>query len=88
MAYDRVSETLNALLRRPGYRTYLWNKLKHRTGYNYEQWVRVVYSHEWQRLFASMPLQSLSVLEISPGPLPVLQESNVAHLSSCEFSRI
>ena len=91
LAYDRVTETLKALLERPGYRTYLWNKLnlwkkfKRRTGYNCEQWVRVVYSQEWQRLCGSLPLQSLSVLEISPGPHPVLEVGSVAQYRAVNF---
>ena len=85
MAYRNALGFLRAVIGRPSYRQYLKDKLRRRTGYRSEQWIRVVYSHEWQRLFASMPLQSLSVLEISPGPLPVLQESSVGHYQAVNF---
>ena len=82
MAYSGAVEILRALVRRPGYRKYLLQKV---SGYDPEQWIRVVYSQEWQRFFASQPLQSLSVLEISPGPLPVLEQSRVAHYRAVYF---
>src|SRR5207237_7195249 len=82
VAYSGPLEILRAFVRRPGYRKYLLQKF---FGYNSEQWIRVVYSQEWQRFFASLPLQSLSVLEISPGPLPVLQQSSVAYYRAVNF---
>jgi len=82
MAYRRALEILGAFVRSPGYRQYLWRKV---SGYDPEQWIRVVYRQEWQRFFASLPLQSLRVLEISPGPLPVLEKNSVAYYRAVNF---
>ncbi len=82
MAYGKALDMFRAVVQRPGYRQYLWQKC---SGYDPEQWIRVVYSREWRRLLSSLPLQSLSVLEISPGPNPVIEQGNVAAYRAVNF---
>src|SRR5258708_2639603 len=38
-----------------------------RTGWNYQQWSRIVQIREWENYLQSLPLAQLQVLEISPG---------------------
>ena len=45
----------------------------------------MVYRQEWQRFFASLPLQSLRVLEISPGPHPVIEKSSTGYYRAVNF---
>lgn len=83
--YGRVADICRECVRSPGYRQYLRDEFRRRVGYNSQQWVRVVYSQEWQRLFSSLPLQSLSVLEISPGPNPIIGQGSVASHRTVNF---
>jgi SAM-dependent methyltransferase len=48
-------------------------------------WARVVYSREWRKFLASLPLQNLTVLEISPGNRPVVDPQSVKHYRAIQF---
>ena len=96
VSYNSALDALTTFMQRPGYRQYLRNKLRdqitdigenllRRTGYNQEMWVRIVYRREWQDFLAALPLKSLAALEISPGGLPVLNESSVAYYRAVSF---
>ena len=81
----RLREIFKEFVRRPSYRHYLWTKLCRPFGYNSEQWVRVIYSREWQEFLTSLPLNSLKALEISPGGRPVVDKSSVAYYRAVDF---
>ncbi|HTT80655.1 MAG TPA: methyltransferase domain-containing protein [Stellaceae bacterium] len=85
MIHRKASDIFDGFLRRPGYRRYLWGRLLRACGYDEEHWVRVVYAREWRDHFASLPLQSLSVLEISPGPRPLIERGSVACYRAVNF---
>lgn len=85
MAHSSVSGVFRELVRRPSYRRYLWNKFLRTSGYDTEQWIRVVYRREWQGLLSSLHLQSLRVLEISPGRSPVIERGRVAYYQAVNF---
>lgn len=85
LTYSRVSDVLREFVRDPTYRHYLWIKFARNFGYDPEQWGRVVYSREWQQRLASLPLHSLRVLEISPGPRPVIEQGRVAYYQTVNF---
>jgi len=83
--YSSVADIFKEFVRRPSYRHYLWLKLCRPFGYDSEQWARVVYSREWREFLASLPLKSLSVLEISPGDRRFIDASSVAYYRAVEF---
>jgi hypothetical protein len=60
-------------------------KLAIRPGYDHEQWIRVVQMRQWRGFIASLPLEKLSVLEISPGPHPWFSKDQVRHYKSVDF---
>jgi hypothetical protein len=61
------------------------SELAVRSGYNHEQWVRVVQMRQWRAFLDSLPLKRLSVLEISPGPHPLLGGDKVGHYRAVNF---
>jgi SAM-dependent methyltransferase len=85
MAIKNVIEILRALVERPGYREYLRRSIYLRFGYNPEQWGRITYGLEWRKFLDALPLESLKVLEISPGPRPVLDKGRVASYTAVNF---
>ena len=56
-----------------------------RWGYDREQWIRVTQMRQWRTFFESLPLHSLSVLEISPGPHPLLDAHQVKYYRAVNF---
>ena len=78
-------ENLLEIARRPSYRGYVLHKLLRPLGYEPDQWVRVVYSREWETFLSSLPLRSLTALEISPGAQPVIEKSRVKSYRTVHF---
>jgi SAM-dependent methyltransferase len=60
-------------------------KLAIRWGYNPEQWIRVVQRRQWRAFFDSLPLEKLAVLEISPGPQPLLDGHKIRRYRAVNF---
>ena len=60
-------------------------KLAVRLGYDHEQWLRVVQMRQWRVFFDSLPLERLAVLEISPGPHPLLAERKVGRYRAVNY---
>lgn len=56
-----------------------------RWGYNHEQWIRVVQMQQWQTYLASAPMEKLAVLEISPGPHPLVDEHQAKRYRAVNF---
>ncbi|MGA8758105.1 MAG: class I SAM-dependent methyltransferase [Stellaceae bacterium] len=83
--YSRIADTFRECVRNPGYRQYLRLKFWHLSGYNFDQWARVVYSREWREFLNSLPLKSLKVLEISPRDRFIVEPGSVLHHRSVNF---
>jgi len=85
LIYNKIHSALNELTQRPSYGMYLRDKVLRATGYDTTQWIRAVYSREWQAFLSTLPLDSLSVLEISPSQWPVIKKNRVAHYRAVNF---
>jgi SAM-dependent methyltransferase len=62
-----------------GYRRYIGRIVARKVGYRIDHWIRVVCIDEWKAYLASLPLPTLSALEISP--------ANVSHWRDAGFAR-
>jgi SAM-dependent methyltransferase len=56
-------------------------------GYSYsrEQWARVVYYKEWERFLFSLPIASLSSLEISPGTRTIWKDMGFGSYRAAQY---
>src|SRR5262245_60293695 len=76
---------IRELIRRPSYRAYLFQKVMSKTGYSFEQWVRVPYVKEWKAYLAALPLAQLDALEISPHGHSIWADLGFRSYSSVDY---
>ena len=81
-----ITGLLKLVVRNTSHREFLRGKVRDLLGWDPEHWVRVVYSREWQEFIGLLPLERLRVLEISPGPRPVISDrEGVSYYRSVQF---
>lgn len=64
---SRVPFQVSWLVRNPGYRRFVKNRLLLALGYDFEHWVRVEQVKHWKQVLAGIHVADKDALEISPG---------------------
>jgi SAM-dependent methyltransferase len=84
LKHYRAARAVYTLVAPQNYRR-VWRQVLTAAGYDHEQWMRVVYYAEWKDFLQSLPAQSASALEVSPGVKTVWREIGFRSYTAVQY---